>query len=121
MNQSVKLPRKIAPVKTGGLIESVFRCKWSLTVLDLISNEINRPGEMVRCVEGLSTKVLNDCLRANIKFGILKKNSFPEIPPRVEYELTEFGSKFVEIIGQIQTLESEFNPNLKECITNMST
>jgi len=109
MNQSLKLPRKIAPEKTGGLIESVFRCKWSITVLDLISNGINRPGEMVRSVNGLSTKVLNDCLKTNVKFGILKKNSFPEIPPRVEYQLTEYGRKFVGIIGQIQDLESEMD------------
>ena len=109
MNQSLKLPRKISPEKTRGLIETIFRCKWSLTVLDLILNGINRPGEMVRNVNGLSTKVLNDCLRANVKFGILKKNSFPEVPPRVEYQLTEFGRKFVNIIDQIQVLENEMD------------
>jgi DNA-binding HxlR family transcriptional regulator len=107
MNEGLKLQRKISPDKTGGLIESIFRCKWSLTVLDLISNEINRPGEMVKNVEGLSTKVLNDCLRMNVKFGILQKHSFPEIPPRVEYEFTGFGTKFVSIVGQIQALEDE--------------
>ncbi len=62
---------------------------------------------MVRNVDGLSTKVLNDCLRTNVRFGILKKNSFPEIPPRVEYEFTEFGKKFVNIVNQIQALENE--------------
>ncbi len=62
---------------------------------------------MVRNVDGLTTKVLNDCLRTNVKFGILKKNSFPEIPPRVEYEFTEFGKRFVNIVNQIQALESE--------------
>lgn len=68
---------------------------------------------MVRNVEGLSTKVLNDCLRANVKFGILKKNAYPEIPPRVEYEFTEFGKKFIDIISQIQTLEKELEKELE--------
>lgn len=107
MSPGFKYQRKISPEKTGGLIESIFRCKWSLTVLELISNGIYRPGEMVRNVDGLSTKVLNDCLRTNVRFGILKKNSFPEIPPRVEYEFTEFGKKFVNIVNQIQALENE--------------
>ncbi|NQZ32398.1 MAG: helix-turn-helix transcriptional regulator [Oceanospirillaceae bacterium] len=102
--------RKIYSVgKTGGLIETIFRCKWSLTVFHLISNQINRPGEMVRSVDGLSTKVLNDCLRANVKFGILKKHSFAEIPPRVEYSFTDYGEKFIAIILQIQTLEDEMD------------
>lgn len=107
MNQGFKYQRKISPKNTAGLIESIFRCKWSLTVLDLISSGVCRPGEMVRNVDGLTTKVLNDCLRTNVKFGILKKNSFPEIPPRVEYEFTEFGKRFVNIVNQIQALESE--------------
>ncbi len=113
MNSSTQPSRKISPGKTGGLIESIFRCKWSLTVLDLISNEINRPGEMVRSVEGLSTKVLNDCLKINVKFGILKKHSFPEIPPRVEYHFTDYGAKFVQIINQIQKLEDEMDQLLQ--------
>ncbi|MFL0810059.1 MAG: helix-turn-helix transcriptional regulator [Agarilytica sp.] len=107
MSQDFKYQRKISPQKAGGLIESIFRCKWSLTVLDLVSNGIYRPGEMARNVDGLSTKVLNDCLRTNVRFGILKKNSFPEIPPRVEYEFTEFGKKFVSIVNQIRALENE--------------
>jgi DNA-binding HxlR family transcriptional regulator len=107
MSEGFKYQRKISPVKTGGLIESIFRCKWSLTILELISNEIFRPGEMVRNVDGLTTKVLNYCLRTNVKFGILEKKSFPEIPPRVEYQFTEFGVKFVRIVHQIQTLENE--------------
>ncbi|OUS24252.1 transcriptional regulator [Gammaproteobacteria bacterium 45_16_T64] len=107
VKQAVQVTRKIAPVKTGGLIESIFRCKWSLTVLDLIVKDVNRPGEIVRNVEGLSTKVLNDCLRTNVKFGILQKLSFPEVPPRVEYQLTDYGVKFVRIISDIQKLEEE--------------
>jgi len=109
-----KLPRKNSPEKTGGLIESIFRCKWSLTVLDLITQGTHRPGEMVRRIDGLTTKVLNDCLRINIKYGILEKHSFPEIPPRVEYQFTDYGARFVEIINQIQKLEDEMELLIKK-------
>lgn len=96
-------------MKTGGVIESILRCKWSLTVLDLVVQGVNRPGEIVRHVDGLTTKVLNDCLRANVKFGILHKESFPEIPPRVEYRLTDFGVRLVAIIRDIQALERDMD------------
>ena len=42
------------------MVETIYGCKWSLTVYRLLANGINRPGEMVRSVEGLTTKVLNE-------------------------------------------------------------
>ena len=77
------------------MVETIYGCKWSLTVYQLLANGINRPGEMVRSVEGLSTKVLNECLKRNVEFGILDKQMFNELPPRVEYQVTPFGEKFL--------------------------
>ncbi len=62
---------------------------------------------MVRNVEGLSTKVLNSCLRKNVEFGILERIAYPEIPPRVEYVITPFGEKFIRILDQLETLQEE--------------
>ena len=62
---------------------------------------------MVRSVEGLSTKVLNSCLRKNIEFGILERIAYPEIPPRVEYVLTPFGKKFIRILDELEKLQDE--------------
>lgn len=89
------------------MVETIYGCKWSLTVYKLLDHGIKRPGEMVRSVEGLSTKVLNECLRRNVKFGILEKRSFPEIPPRVEYHVTPFGEKFIRILDEIEKLQDE--------------
>ncbi len=91
------------------MLESVFRCKWSLTVYQLLAENINRPGEMVRSVEGLSTKVLNDCLRKNIEFGILKRIEYNEVPPKVEYVVTPLGEKFIRILDQLKELQGEMN------------
>ena len=91
------------------MVESIYGCKWSLTVYMLLANGINRPGEMVRSVEGLSTKVLNECLRRNTKFGILKKNTFSEMPPRVEYEVTAFGQKFIKILDELEKLQQDID------------
>ncbi len=89
------------------MVETIFGCKWSLTVYQLLANDINRPGEMVKSVEGLTTKVLNDCLRRNIEFGILHKEVFNQTPLKVEYSFTEFGQKFLKVLDQLESLQSE--------------
>ncbi|PCJ12422.1 MAG: transcriptional regulator [Gammaproteobacteria bacterium] len=99
--------RKSPPERSARMIESVFRCKWSLTVYQLLSEGINRPGQMVRSVEGLTTKVLNDCLRKNVEFGIIERIEYNEVPPKVEYVATSFGKKFIHILDQLKELQNE--------------
>lgn len=91
------------------MVEAIYGCKWSLTVYQLLSLGINRPGQMVKSVEGLTTKVLNDCLRKNLDFGILDRIAYPESPPRVEYELTAFGQKFIRVLDQLEALQVEID------------
>lgn len=91
------------------MVEAIYGCKWSLTVYQLLERGINRPGEMVRNVEGLTTKVLNDCLRRNVNFGILERLAFPELPPRVEYHVTPFGQKFIRILDDLEALQAEID------------
>jgi len=91
------------------MVETIYGCKWSLTVYRLLSHGIKRPGEMVRSVEGLTTKVLNACLRRNIEFGIIKRIAYPELPPRVEYEVTPFGEKFIRILDELENLQDEID------------
>lgn len=91
------------------MVETIYGCKWSLTVYQLLANGIKRPGEMVRSVEGLTTKVLNECLRRNMEFGILKRISYHEIPPRVEYVVTPFGRKFIRILDELGKLQKEID------------
>ncbi len=91
------------------MVEVIYGCKWSLTVYQLLALGINRPGEMVRSVDGLSTKVLNDCLKRNIEFGILKRTAFPEIPPRVEYTVTPLGERFLGVLEAIENLQDEID------------
>jgi DNA-binding HxlR family transcriptional regulator len=89
------------------MVETVVGCKWSLTVVDLVQRGIHRPGAMERAVEGLTAKVLNDCLRVLVSYGVLEKQSFAEVPPRVEYHFTPFGLKFIETFKVLDDLETE--------------
>lgn len=103
--QSVKSQPTVAYI-----VEHTLGCKWMLEVLRLIRTGINRPGAMTRSLEGLTTKVLNERLSDLLNFGIVEKISYPEIPPRVEYTLTEFGQRFVRILDMIDELE-QFHTN----------
>lgn len=86
-------------------LEDVIGCKWSVSVLTHVGKGINRPGELERTIEGISTKVLSERFRKLVEYGLLDKKSFNELPPRTEYYLTEKGSKVVEIIVQIHALD----------------
>lgn len=109
-NKEKIFSRKSAPERTARMVESIFRCKWSLTVYQLLKQGINRPGQMVRQTEGLTTKVLNECLKRNTEYGILRKVIYNESPPRVEYEVTDFGQKFLAVLKEIEKLQDEMEP-----------
>jgi DNA-binding HxlR family transcriptional regulator len=89
------------------MVEDIVGCKWSLVVLGLVRSGVRRPGAMEHAVDGLSAKVLNERLRKLMRFGILAKRVYPEVPPRVEYELTAFGQRFSAVLDSIQQLEDE--------------
>ena len=91
------------------MVENIIRCKWSLSVIGLVRSGVNRPGAMERSLPGLTAKVLNERLRKLVRFGILNKTIYPETPPRVEYEFTEFGRKFIGLLDAIDALEDEIS------------
>lgn len=105
--QAKRFSRRSAPEQGARMVETIYGCKWSLTVYQLLANGIKRPGEMVRNVEGLTTKVLNECLRKNVAFGIIERIAYNEIPPRVEYVVTPFGRKFIRILDGLDKLQKE--------------
>jgi len=91
----------------GDCVEAVFGCKWSIRILELIRSGINRPGEIERSLAGLTTKVQHHYFRRMVSLGILRREVFAEIPPRVEYRLTPFGERFVPLLNQISRLQTE--------------
>ncbi len=102
------------PPRALRVVESVFRCKWSTRILACICEGRRRPGEIERTLDGLSTKVLNDCMRRLVEFGIVKRRAYPEVPPRVEYELTGLGEEFLGIIEAIEALEHHLPPHARK-------
>ena len=97
----------LSPTPVTRMVEDVVGCKWSMTVLSLIAAGVTRPGAMQRQVQGLTAKVLSERLRKLMRYGVVEREVFAEVPPHVEYRLTDFGRRFNAIIEQIAALESE--------------
>lgn len=102
--ESQNLPRN---VKVAAVVEAVFGCKWSLSILGLIRRGVCRPSAIEREIEGLTPRVKNYYFRRMMKLGILEKTIYPEVPPHVEYRLTELGLRFLPIIDAIEQLQGE--------------
>jgi DNA-binding HxlR family transcriptional regulator len=66
--------------------------KWKILILYLIRNDINRFGKLSMLLKDISKQMLTTQLRELERDGILRRVIYPEIPPRVEYFLTEKGN-----------------------------
>ena len=95
--------------KVARMVEDIVGCKWSLAVLGAVRGGVCRPGAMEHAIDGLSKKVLNERLAKLVRFGILDKHAYAEMPPRVEYRLTAFGDRFCGLLDGIDALQREID------------
>ncbi|OZF41769.1 transcriptional regulator [Rhodococcus sp. 14-2470-1b] len=75
--------------------------KWSLLVIALLDEKTLRFGELSREIDGISTRMLTVTLRNLERDGLIHRRMYPEIPPRVEYRLSDLGRT---LLGTIQAL-----------------
>ena len=72
--------------------------KWSVQIVGLLGDGAMRFSELRRSIEGISQRMLTLTLRGLERDGLIERTVFPEIPPRVEYELTRLGQTLLEPI-----------------------
>ena len=65
--------------------------KWTILVIRDLADGHSRFGELQRSLEGISPRTLSLRLRVLEEQGIVERHTYPEVPPRVEYSLTEKG------------------------------
>lgn len=75
--------------------------KWSLLVIAILDEETLRFGELGREIDGISKRMLTVTLRNLERDGLVRRTVYPEVPPRVEYELTALGRT---LLGTTQAL-----------------
>lgn len=103
MKKKSELPE--CPVATT---VSIIGSKWKLLI---IRNLLTRPwrfNELKRDLDGISQKVLTDSLRSLESDGIITRTVYPEVPPHVEYSLSELGESLRPIMDSMAAWGNEY-------------
>jgi len=90
--------------------------KWKLLIIRNLLASTSRFGELKNGVPGISQKVLTDNLRALESDGLVVRTSFPEIPPRVEYSLSELGNTLRPLFKDMENWGNSY----KEYVANQN-
>jgi DNA-binding HxlR family transcriptional regulator len=91
---------------------SLIGNKWKLLI---IRNLLVRPwrfNELHRNLEGISQKVLTDSLRSMVQDGLITRTVYPEVPPRVEYALSELGQSLRPVLESMQDWGERYRAQL---------
>lgn len=70
---------------------SLIANKWTLLILMALMTGRKRTNELQKQINGISPKMLNETLKKLMDYGMVKRKVYPEVPPRVEYFLSDFG------------------------------
>ena len=89
------------PVCPEATAVSLIGGKWKLLIIRNLKERPWRFNELQRDIEGISQKVLTDSLRQMIDDGLVYRHDYQEMPPKVEYGLTELGKEMLPIIDAL--------------------
>ena len=70
--------------------------KWTALIIQLLAKKKMRYAELQREIGGISQKMLTQTLRSLERDGLVRRNVYPVVPPRVEYSLTKLGRTLIE-------------------------
>lgn len=96
MNTANKLPD--CPVETT---LQLIGDKWKVLIIRDLLTGTKRFNELMRSVSGITQKVLTSHLRAMEAAGLVNRKVYPEVPPKVEYSLTETGMSLKPILDSM--------------------
>jgi len=100
-------PVSLAPSCSSSDLEDALRVlegRWKILILyHLFSAPVMRFSELRRAMKGVSQKMLVQQLRDLEQEGVIARQVYPEVPPRVEYRLTEQGNALLPVLKALQT------------------
>ena len=106
MNEIKELPA--CPVETT---LSLIGDKWKVLILRDLITGTKRFGELKKSIGTVSQKVLTAQLRNMEENGLVHREVYAEVPPRVEYSLTELGQSLKPILDALQNWGEEYKQN----------
>ena len=88
--------------------------KWKILIMRNLMSRPWRFNELKKDLEGVSQKVLTDSLRSMEEDGIVIRTVYPEVPPKVEYSLSELGESMRPIIKAMEIWGTEYKKNISK-------
>lgn len=88
--------------------------KWKVLILRDLLDGTKRFGELKKSVTGITQKVLTSNLRSMEESDLVTREVFPEVPPRVEYTLTEIGYSLKPILDSMAVWGDEYKSRLRK-------
>ena len=88
--------------------------KWKILIIRNLMGRPWRFNELKKDLDGISQKVLTDSLRSMEEDGIVTRTVYPEVPPRVEYALSELGESMRPIIKAMEIWGTEYKEKYAE-------
>jgi DNA-binding HxlR family transcriptional regulator len=89
------------PVCPSRQLLALVAQRWSVLVIHALAEGIARPADLKRKIGGISHKMLTQTLRDLQQGGLVSRTAYPEVPPRVEYALTEAGADIAPLLEAI--------------------
>lgn len=81
--------------------------KWVPAILFALDSKVVRFTTLRRTLPGISQKTLSETLRLLERDGMIKRDAYPTIPPRVEYQLSSFGTQFLRVLHTLHAFSLE--------------
>ncbi len=98
-----KSPRSIERCKAVSMVQKILGGKWKIEILFYIAfRDVHRFGELRRCLGDITESSLTKQLRALESDGFLSRHDYQEIPPHVEYTLTDLGKSFLPVLEHMK-------------------
>jgi DNA-binding HxlR family transcriptional regulator len=115
---TAKYTKKIPIDATCGLdlVKEVLYGKWKIHLLYFISEGARRPGELQRKIPAATRRVLNVQLNQLEDHGLIAKKIYAELPPKVEYSLTELGQSVLPMLAALGKWGDEHQEHLRQVI-----
>ena len=104
----------ILPDCPVALTVTMIGSKWKLLIMRNLLARPWRFNELQKSIDGISQKALTEALRSMEADGIVSRTVYPEVPPRVEYALTELGESMRPIIKSMENWGMAYKEQLQE-------
>ena len=95
-------------------VQKIIGGKWSILILYCLSHGTMRFGELNRLLPMITQATLTKQLRNLEKFRLIERVIYPQVPPKVEYSLSEIGEKFLPVLDAVCQWGEEYKEYIHE-------